>query len=51
MTDDERAAPESRETSVDGSYKPYGALLVTIVLAAVIVGSWALMYLLAQLRG
>ena len=51
MTDDERAAPESGETSVDGEYRPYGALFVTIVLGAVIVGFWALMFVLAQLRG
>lgn len=51
MTDDEPAAPESGKTPVDAEYKPYGALFVTIVLGAVILGFWALMFVLAQLRG
>jgi hypothetical protein len=51
VSDDERTAPESGKTTGDAVYKPYGALFVTIVLGAVIVGFWALMFVLAQLRG
>ena len=51
MTDDQRRTPESEEASVDRAYRPLGALFVTIVLGAVIVGGWALMYWLAQVRG
>ncbi len=46
VSDDERTAPESG----DGEYKPYGALLVTVVLAATIIGFWALMFVLSLLR-
>ncbi|MEJ2289815.1 MAG: cytochrome c oxidase subunit 2A [Deinococcales bacterium] len=46
MSDDQRSAPESG----DGEYKPYGALLVTVVLAAVIIGFWALLFVLSLLR-
>jgi hypothetical protein len=46
VSDDQRSAPESG----DGEYKPYGALLVTVVLAAVIIGFWALLFVLSLLR-
>lgn len=46
VSDDERSARESG----DGEYKPYGALLVTVVLAAVIIGFWALLFVLSLLR-
>ena len=46
MSDDERNAPASG----DSEYKPYGALLVTVVLAATIIGFWALMFVLSLVR-
>jgi hypothetical protein len=51
VTDDERRTSESEEASVDRTYRPMGALFVTIVLGTVIVVGWALMYWLAQVRG
>lgn len=51
MSDDERTAAEVAESGDDPEYKPYGALAVTVFLAAVIVGFWALVFILTQVRG
>ncbi|HKI55541.1 MAG TPA: cytochrome c oxidase subunit 2A [Trueperaceae bacterium] len=51
MRDDERT-PAERAGSPEGArYRPWGALAVTVFLAAVIVGLWFLVFAISQVRG
>lgn len=51
MTDDERAPIEEPVGGDDSRYRPWGALAVTVFLAAVILGFWFLVFALTQVRG
>lgn len=51
MRDDERAPSEASRSSQETPYRPWGALAVTVFLAAVILGLWFLVFAITQVRG
>lgn len=51
MRDDERAPADHAGGSDDTQYRPWGALAVTVFLAAVILGLWFLVFAITQVRG
>lgn len=51
MKDDERTPTEQTGATEETSYRPWGALAVTVFLAAVIVGFWFLVFAITQVRG
>lgn len=51
MRDDEGAPAETPASSQEKPYRPWGALAVTVVLAAVILGLWFLVFAVTQVRG
>lgn len=51
MRDDEGAPAERAGGTEDTHYRPWGALAVTVFLAAVILGLWFLVFAITQVRG
>ncbi len=50
MRDDEPAVGGRAEGRRDTEYRPWGALAVTVFLAAVIIGLWFLVFAISQVR-